>query len=49
VTPEPARLPLVLGLVRAVAVIILAIMTVSNTVLVHQYGAQLGLDASLLR
>jgi hypothetical protein len=41
VTPEPARLPLVLGLVRAVAVIILAIMTVSNTVLAHDIYSNL--------
>jgi len=33
VAPEPARLPFVLGMVLAVAVIILAIMTLSNTVL----------------
>ena len=31
-SPEPTRLPFVLGMVLAVAVIILAIMTVSNTV-----------------
>jgi hypothetical protein len=41
VTPAPARLPLVLGLVRAVAVIILAIMTVSNTVLAHDIYSNL--------
>jgi hypothetical protein len=41
VTPEPARLPLVLGMVRAVAVIILAIMTVSNTVLAHDIYSNL--------
>jgi hypothetical protein len=35
VAPEPARLPYVLWMVLAVAVIILAIMTVSNTVLAH--------------
>ena len=33
--PEPARLPFVLGMVLAGAVIILASMTVSNTVLAH--------------
>ena len=39
--PEPARLPLVLGMVRAAAVIILAIMTVSNTVLAHDIYSNL--------
>jgi hypothetical protein len=40
VAPEPARLPFVLGMV-AVAVIILAIMTVWNTVLAHDIYSNL--------
>src|SRR5215472_9601326 len=39
--PEPARLPFVLGMVLAVAVIILAIMTVSSTVLAHDIYSDL--------
>ena len=38
---EPDRLPLVLGMVLAVAVIILAIMTVSNIVLAHDIYSDL--------
>ena len=39
--PEPARLPFVLGMVLAVAVIILAIMTVSSTALAHDIYSNL--------
>src|SRR5262249_42653813 len=39
--PAPARLPFVLGMVLAVAVIVLAIMTVSNTVLAHDIYSNL--------
>ena len=39
--PEPARLPIVLGMVLAVAVTILAIMTVSNKVLAHDIYSNL--------
>ena len=39
--PEPARLPFVLGMVLAGAVIILASMTVSNTVLAHDIYSNL--------
>jgi len=41
VAPEPARLPFVLGMVLAVAVIILAIMTVSSTALAHDIYSNL--------
>jgi hypothetical protein len=41
VAPKPARLAFVFGMALAVAVIILAIMTVSNTVLAHDIYSNL--------